>query len=329
MADEKKNALVEALGSPRLPAKKTPTPVGKEPVERQPAREPAPRGRRAQALGPSGRRASEKELVPAKSPTTPVTEFYKVNGVEYTKEQLLESGMLPNLVTTYEQHGHLQKLHLENLRELEEAKKNPVPATRQATPEQVWVAVKQQFAPLVKQAIDRDSESGEIEADVVELYPETINTLYTRILYQEARIEDLRDAVWQLQQATKNVTQREVRAQIEGKIGKELDVLAKTHAAYGLLDDQDTRGGFVDYLFSELNPSEEQVTGARAQEFLAKQWFAYNAEALQAANEGPPTKKVSNANASGESPAARPGNYEGEEESHLDQLVGARLPVHH
>jgi len=330
MAEAKdKNALVERLSSPRLPAKKTPTRTpAKEPTENAevPTRPTARRTHPPESI-PGQPNEPSTEVIPADERSKPVTEFYKVNGQEYTLDQLKEQGMLPKLVTTYDQHQHLQSKYLDNLKELDELKKAPAQApARQASPEEIWKSVKQQYGPLVKQAIQRDIETGEMEADVVEMYPETINTLYTRLLFQEGKIEDLRQAVWELQQATSGVRRKEVKTEIEDKIGAQLDILAPSDEVYGLLNDADTREGFIEYLF-DLNPSLDQVSGDVAQAFLAKQWFAYNADALKAGREPSRGRVPAQSNVSGEGPSSRPGTYSSGAPSHLDQLASAMLPV--
>jgi hypothetical protein len=328
MAEAKdKNALVERLAAgTRLPAKKTTPAPAKEPVEKAPV-----------STRPTSRRTHAPESIPGQptepgtevtttTPSKPVTEFYRVNGQEYTLEQLQEQGMLPKLVTTYDQHQHLQGKYLENLKELDTLKSTPAPAARQPSAEQVWAIVKQQYAALVAHALKRDVDSGELEGDLVELYPETLKTLYTRILYQDGRIEDARQAIVELQQSTKSVRQKEVKSQIEQEIGKELDKLAASDEVYGLLSDAGTREGFFEYLF-DLNPSPEQVVGEKAQAFLSKQWFAYNAEAIKAGQEPNRGKIPASPTVQGEGPTSRPGSFQSEEASHLDQLASSRLPL--
>ncbi len=328
MAEAKeKNALVERLANNRLPAKKTPT--------RTPAKEPTENA--AVSTRPTARRTHPPESIPGQpnEPSTevitaerskPVTEFYKVNGQEYTLDQLKEQGMLPKLVTTYDQHQHLQAKYLDNLKELDTLKTTPAPVAKEPTPEEVWGVVKQQYAPLVANFIKHDIDSGELESDLNEMYPETLKTLYTRILFQEAKVDDLRQAVWELQQSTSGVRQKEARSEIENAIGAQLDILASSDEVYGLLKDADTREGFIDYLF-DLNPSLDQVSGDVAQAFLAKQWFAYNADAIKAGQEPSRGKTPASPTIQGEGPTSRPGSFHSEEATHLDQLASSRLPI--
>lgn len=264
------------------------------------------------------------------APTPPKPPRYKIGDREYSVEDLVQSGRLDDLLITYGKHQSLTQKHEEVRQQLDDLQRKaldaakpperaeePRPALR---PEQVQAA----YAPVLAEEI----KQGWLEPDVAELYPKTTAT----VRYHIDRLNGMVQAIEGLAQrfyAVENKVLGVSPEDVFGRLDKDLDALAgdAERKEFGVLKEKAVRDGFVEFI-KALDPRVKQIQDP---EFLRRQFYAYNNDAIQeamrqaaASSEQDPKRR---AQAAGEGrPGGRPPAPAPVEKTHLEELTEEFLP---
>lgn len=283
-----------------------------------------PETRERHAEAPAG--AVEREKSAEKG-----VEKYKVKGVDYTLDELREKGLLQDVIQSAEQFPHIQKKYMDLL-EKEKGKEavTAAPKPPELTPRQIFAKVRQVYAPVIEAMIKADIEEGLIEPDGVDLYPNLVRNAYTRIFYQEDRIQELIQRVNELTALSNRHVMAENNTAMRQIVNGHLDKIQEKGELFTPLKDGSVREGFYEYLV-ELDPKREQLTGEKAEDYLKAQWLAYNAAAIEEARSVDKEPDDERRLAAGERPgggrpAARPKKEGDSLEDRLDRTAGARNP---
>lgn len=276
-------------------------------------------------------KAEEKhpESVPAKSEAQTSAKTYKFAGKEYSGEDIVKEYADPekimDLLTAREQYRNLNKKHQEVVEEYKAAKlkgevvdvlKEALPRVPQgppADPKQVVAQARRTLQPIV----DGWVHNGIVDQDTVDAIPDVVAVL----AYQQA--EFMRKA-----QEIDAIYERQIKPvlayaeQMKG-IGHQQGVVSALDASinrvtnsggvYAGLADPEVKAQYVQYL-AELNPETDVIFSDRADEFIARQFLAFQGDKLMAmfgnANQAANTRTADASRASGAGSAPRPGRVE-------------------
>lgn len=265
-------------------------------------------------------KAAEAETPPEKPKT------YKFAGKEYTPDDLVKEYSDPekilDLLTAREQYKHLNKKHAEVMEEYKAAKLKGevVEAIKQtipqqpigvpADPKQVVAQARQALQPVVQSWV----QNGIVEQDTLDAVPDIVAILayqqleYNRKVAEVDKIynEQIRPVIEYAGTVKSVGYQQNVVNALENTINR----VQSRGGVYGNLSDLDTKAGFVQYL-AELNPEVDILFSDKADEFLARQFIAYNSEQLLSmysqANQQSVPRGRDTSRATGEGSGARPG----------------------
>lgn len=328
MADDSKD-LLASLTSSRLPA--VPDSGTAEPQEPTERTDLETRGRspdevvqtREERQAVTETPAEDVEItVPAgKKPAKEKT--YEVNGKKYTAAELQA------LEQTAEQFKAAQKQNFKLSQELEELKKATPPATTQPAqppaPQITDERIAQVYDQFAEERLKELVAKNLVENDMAEAWPRTFKTMIGQLRFAYDLVFEHQEKIEKLVNYL-SATEKERSNQIvQGKFDKHLDNLVASDARlYAGLKDNKVRDAFAKYLIEELGATLEQVTGEKAQDFLAKQWVAFNAPAIiEAAKQETKDKKTRQDKrfVIGENGGVRPASVDPGEQSLLDRLA--------
>jgi hypothetical protein len=269
--------------------KKEPEPGKEKPGEAEPTK-------------PAGEPAGEPAapvIEPPKPPDAAV-KTYEYRGKQYTVEQLVDLGVLEDALQTARQFPTIQGKYQQLL---EQTKLGGAPADgsgqqpaqpAQVTAEQILTA----YAPVMEQS----AKAGYIEKEAYEAFPRLVSAL----MYHRDLLYDVRQAVTSLMQNAVQAEGVSKRSAFLNFLDSTCDKVAGEGEHFALIKDQKVRKGFYEYLTSLDTP-----VSAVNDEFIRRQWVAYNSEAvLEAARSNATTKKAADEearrNAAGEGGGVRP-----------------------
>ena len=230
-------------------------------VEGEPKTEPAAK--------PEGEAAAGEGEGVAK--VDPAVKTYEYDGRQYTVNQLIELGVLEDVLQTARQFPTIQKKYL-TLLEREKGVTEPgAPGTQTVAPQQAapptGEAIHNAYAPEVQRMV----QAGYVEPEAYEAFP----LLTTSLMYH-------RDLLYDMHRAMQVLVQQEVSRRSTGEVAQfrnYLDGLCMKVSGQGdhfkLLGDDATKKGFYEYL-ATLDILANKVD----EPFIRRQWAAYNAEAM-------------------------------------------------
>lgn len=269
-------AELTGLSAPSQPASPEPAPATvQEPASAAPSASPA-----APGIRPDERSAQAPTAAPASEPPVPVREF-TVDGRKFTPETLAEAirrdpEMAHRFATRAEQTAHYQSKY-ERLLEERAAPQPQQPAQAPVTPEQasqqrriVQAQLKAHYDPIAKQL----AAEGQIEPDLVDLYPEAVTgMLYMRDSIQgmAARLSELEAS---LSQGVRVNTANAARAEFNSM----MDEVASGGEIFADLAKPEERQGFEEFLVQQVNPLGKVVNVP----FLRQMYAAWKSDVLLA-----------------------------------------------
>ena len=319
-------SLLDSLTNTTLPALPTePEPV--EPTESREVSTVEERGKSPDEVV-SAREArlpaSEREES-AQPPAKPEEKRYEVRGVKYTAKELEEAGLLEDLAVTHGKHQHLQ----EKYNELVAKDGKPVAKAPEAAQPQVPQITNGMIAKAYDQAataIVSDLVSGNLmETDLPEAYPRAIQTLVGQLRYAFDLIFSNQDKLERMIAEVSGAKEKVQGQVIHNAYNQQLDSLVQKDAKlYAGLKDPKIRAAFTKYLVDELHATVGDTTGEKAPSFLAKQWVAFNSDAMIEATKNGVQDKNKTANKRlvvGEGTSSRSGVADTGETTLLDRLT--------
>jgi hypothetical protein len=311
MAKDENKELIAKLTASQLPAK----PAGErdEPIERRESSE-----------SPAVRETPVPRETEPREPVKPKELSYLVefDGKKYTAEELRA------LKTTAEKYPHLQERYNAALEENKAVGKRPEPP---AAPKPITnLEIAQKFDPIAFAMLPELVKENLVESDMAELYPRTLGTMIGQLRWIAEMLTDARTAISILIPHVSEIVTRERGELVADRFTGLLDKLQGSAKEYEILKDEKVRLGFVEYL-RELDPEGKRAFGEKGEEFLKRQWFAYNHEAILeagTAGKGEPVhtdkRLVAGDGSSGRPPAAPRG-----EKSPMDKMIDSRLGAAH
>ncbi len=333
MADDKTN-LLDALTDSRLPAVADPSrelpATGHErenvdePVEPREPRElePASRGRKPEEV------FDDTPTLPAEkreAKTVAKAKTYKIGDRDLTIEQMIENGLIDDLVTTRNQFPVIQRKYQDLLEksasDLVRTDKPAAPAGSQITPEQITQA----YAPIVAERV----RLGFLEPDFAEAYP----IMAAQLAWHSDMIFEARQIAHALRDWVGSQVQIRNAVAVKSNLDASIDAVAAKHdpknpatKIFEALAHKEIRDGFVQWLRKEVNPEIDKINP----ENIERLYMAYNADALleltKGAEQEETTSRKRRAASDGTgsrvvSPSAP------KEKSLLDRLTESRLPA--
>lgn len=291
---------------------------------------------------PPARREPRQEPAEQEEPEETPPAAAKDKTVEWqgeilTVDQFVERGHLDALRRTQDKYVELQEKHaavLERERE-QRAKPAETEQPKQLTQEEIL----REYLPEAKKA----AQAGYLSSDFVESWPdEAAQMCFYRDLVEDSRLRLVRveNLMGQLiKQGTSQVWQQHMSRMFDVLAQREDQDLPK--GFFEPLNHPQVRKEFLDYLV-ELGPRGDQLTGEKAQEFLARQYVAYSRDAYAKAlsqqkqpGNGKPAQRTPaqarKAQAAGEQQGARTARPETEtaptqDRIALDDFVDSLLP---
>lgn len=208
----------------------------------------------------------------AQAPTQTPAQKFILDGKEYSQQELAAA------IQTARQFPHLQGVHTETKRQLEAiqaaiAQRQQQPQAQQPQQAQRVGGVsvdqlKAMYAPAIKQAVS----AGMIEADAAEAFP----ALTANLLYAYDQLADAREAMGHLINRFNSMERGSTEHAVVSEIRTSIASLAGAGEHFATLASPEEQARFFEYLV-QINP---QVGQLRDQNFLAKQWFAYNSDPI-------------------------------------------------
>ncbi|MEO0080303.1 MAG: hypothetical protein ABIK44_06475 [candidate division WOR-3 bacterium] len=193
---------------------------------------------------------------------------YRYQGKEYTLAELEAAGLLDKVLVSAEQMPHFQRLYEEKMKELAELsarlpKEEPTAQPIGPTPQMIEAT----YRPVVSKAV----EDGWIESDLAEAFPRFVSAA----LYHLQRLDETRQ--WLNYLLVKEAEREKVvsRERVVEKLDALCDSISAKGDVYAALSDKEIRRGFYDYL-AELDAPVSNLS----EEFIKRQWIAYNHDAL-------------------------------------------------
>ena len=200
----------------------------------------------------------------------PAVKTYEYNGRQYTASQLIELGVLDDVLQTARQFPTIQKKY-QTLLEKEKGVAEPGAPGSQTVPAQAEAPTGEAIHRAYQPEVQRMVQSGYIEPEAYEAFP----LLTTSLMYH-------RDMIYDMHRAMQVLVQREItrgegdektvfRNYLDGLCGK----VAGQGDHFKLLADDSIKQDFYKYLGTLRIPAKE-VDEA----FVRRQWAAFNSEAM-------------------------------------------------
>jgi hypothetical protein len=257
---------------------------------------------------------------------------YKFDGSEYTESQLREKfsdpDTLMDLLTAREQYKNLNRKHADTMERFKtvESELDRIRNSGYAQPPQVQQQQAAQATNQIKQMLTNDAkhwvDRGLVDKETYEAIPDVVHLL----AYQQRAFQMFRDQVNEVyEKAVEPMiqtysTQLAVgeRNAIVGTLENRLDQVSQLGGVYEVLNDPETRAGFVSYL-GQVNPEIGVLFDENAVEFLASQFVGFQRDNIlsvyeQAAQVGQSAQAPLRPDArfaQGERPGASSGRREG------------------
>jgi hypothetical protein len=277
-----------------------PSPGANPPAdEGQPAGEPKA-GEEAKPEG-EGEQKSEGDggetPDPAVAPKLEV-KTYEYRGRQYSVDQLVELGVLEDVLQTARQFPTIQTKYQQLLEQRREGQPTQQP---QQQPQQPGFTPEQVAATYVPIA-EKVAEAGYIEREAVEAFPR----LCSALMQHRDLLYDVRQAVALIMQHGIQNEEVSQKAMFRNYMDTTCDRISGEGDHYAPIKDPQVRQGFYEYLATLSIPAKEVN-----EDFLKRQWIAYNSEAvLEAARSSAGDRKAqdvkSRRNAAGEGGGPRP-----------------------
>lgn len=193
---------------------------------------------------------------------------YKIQGKEYSLDEILQSGLLDNLVTQANQVSHYQNLYHQAKQALEAFQAHLMQQQQAARPMITPEQVRAQLLTDINQVV----QEGWFEPEYAEAFPRATTSMmmvYKDYLQTKAMVAQIYNY---LAQDLHQRTYRDTRANFDATCNR----LAKVHEIYKGLGDSKTREDFFKFLVEKVNPE----TSAINEEFLARQYLAFQQDNL-------------------------------------------------
>lgn len=166
---------------------------------------------------------------------------FKLRGRTYTMAQIAaRPDLVEDLVQTYEQFPHVQKLYNESLQRREE------PAPEQAPPE----FTPDQTRQVVQADLEQAVKAGHIEPEFAAIYPQVASEMMAfrnMILEQREKFENFISGV-------STVYEQQTSGAIRGHVERTLTSVAGEGGLFADLAQPERRKEFLLYLIQEVNP---------------------------------------------------------------------------
>jgi hypothetical protein len=210
---------------------------------------------------------TEEETEEEEEPeTAPAPKKYKIQGKEYTVDELVKAGLLDKVVTQSEQAVHYQDLYhgiksqVDQITQQQNQQAAQM-AQRQAPirPEQIAAAMH----PHIAQAVN----GGFVEQEFAEMYPNTVATQ----MYVNNELVQLKQIVTGIYQYFMRDRNEKLFQQVKSNFNGFCETLAAHHPVYANLKKPEEREKFFDYVSTKVNPE----AGAINEEFLGQVYLAY------------------------------------------------------
>jgi hypothetical protein len=263
--------------------------------EQAQAEQPAP------AKPPAQPRRAERVAAPA-----PAEQKIKYRGREYTLAELAaKPEVVEAMAQSAEQLPHLQQKYLDALERQRNAPSAHQPAqAAQGQPGAISPQrILQEFLPEA-QAMEA---AGFFDPGFVETQP----LLAAQLTGYRKVLENVAAGVAQYQSDRAQGQQFQQVSQIAQSLDRGLDSLPAIGPQFEAIKNPEVRAAFRDYLINVVNPESSKITGEKGQEFLARQFFAFQYEAINNANQQQAaavqnSRNIARSRAAGEAGSARP-----------------------
>jgi len=268
--------------------------IGAEAGQEEPVKKAAPEAEPTEGEGEGAKSATITAAEQAKS--------YKYRGKEYSVEQLVELGLLEDVLTTAEQFPHLQKKYTDTLEAMRGAASRPTADAASApTAGPTAEQIEQAYAPVIKATVE-----GKVFGEEMAVFAETWPSVFAQMLF--VRDQSL-ERVARLEQQFYPRMERERNEQavkvVEG-VNTTLDELAKEDFFKGFADPK-VRQEFHDRIANDFANLPSTIL---TPDFITRQAAAFLYPALKdalAAKTGQPAKTGSRRpRVTGEGGGARP-----------------------
>jgi len=233
----------------------------------------------------------------ATEPTATKTWEYK--GKQYTLDQMVELGVLDDVIQTARQFPTIQTKY-QTLLEGKAAPGAAAPAGDQPPAPQAPSGdqILQAYTPVMQDMADK----GYIEPEAYEVFPKLVSAL----MYHRDLLYDVRNAVSAMIQSENSRSEVSQNEQAKTYVNGLCDKVSGEGEHFALLKDEKVRKDFYEYL-GTLNVLIKQVDD----NFIRKQWVAYNSDPMLeavrlAASEQKGTEAKTRRNAKGEGGGVRP-----------------------
>jgi len=205
-------------------------------------------------------------------PEHPAPKKYKVDGQEYTAEELIEKGLMDNLVTQANQASHYQELyhgikdHAEQqaAQAQAQAQAQVQPQTQPIQADQIKAAMQ----PFLAQAVDQ----GYMEADFVNEFPAMAATQ----MYAYNDLMKMKQVVVGMYQYFMKDVREKTYKKVKGDFDNYCLKLTGVNQIYTSLKDQAERDRFFDYVSNNINPEASVLS----EEFLGRVYLAYQQDKI-------------------------------------------------
>jgi hypothetical protein len=221
-----------------------------------------------------GEAKPEGEGEPAKPAVQPKPEFktYEYRGKQYTIEQLVELGMLEDVLQTARQFPTIQTKYQQLLEERRLAPQPGPgqPAQPQGQPQPQRVTAEQVLAAYTP-VMEAVANEGYIEKEAVEAFPR----LCSALMQHRDLLYDVRQAVAMIMQHGIQRQEVDTRTSFLNYLDGLCEKVGGQGDHYAPIKDADIRKGFYEYLATLSIPANEV-----SEDFVKRQWVAYNHEAM-------------------------------------------------
>lgn len=278
-----------------------------------------------QLKGDEPEETQEEPAAPAQAaPVAAAPKTYKFAGKEYTPEEIVKEYADPekimDLLTAREQYKHLNKKHAEMMEDYKQSKlkEDVVEAVKQAIPRQtpdvpanpqeIVSQARQSLQPIVQSWV----KNGIIDQETAEAVPDIVSMIaYQQLEYNRkvAEIDKIyREQLLPVLDYANNVRQVGHQQSVVSALDNTINRVTSRGGVFGGLGDENTKAQFVQYL-AELNPEVDILFSEKADDFIAKQFIAFNGDQLLSMYSQPAgDARVRNVGrASGEGTSPRPG----------------------
>ena len=235
-----------------------------KPAEGQPAVAAEPKPEDGKPEG-DAKLEPEPKVAPEPGAADALPKTWEYRGKQYTLDQMVELGILDDVVQTARQFPTIQTKYQSLLEEktTPQAAAPGEPAPAAPTGDQILQA----YTPVMQDM----AANGYIEPEAYEVFPKLVSAL----MFHRDLLYDVRNTVVSMMQnenARSEVSQRESAL---NHVGGLCDKVSGEGEHFTILKDDKVRRGFYEYL-GTLNVPIKQVD----ENFIRKQWVAYNADPM-------------------------------------------------